>query len=291
MMKNMKNTIVALSAILIVLLATGCPMKQELTKSIVFELVRENGELDLEKIDETIDIIQKRLDYYGCQNTIERNDRANSYTLMLPEKVNLDAIERLISTPGKIEIWETRNLERKDFPTSEDSISHYITIPPYNVPFVLVHGRDTARVRRMLIDYGADKQWPGNIQYVWSQSPANERQDMYELYMIRSRHSPQSPIITNVHIEKASSDYRDNIAIIDVWLNKTGASRFEKGTRENIGKVLAIILDGEVYSAPMVNSEITGGRLQITGNFDKKEAENFSSILRYKSLPLEVKIK
>ena len=67
---------------------------------------------------------------------------------------------------------------------------------------------------------------------------------------------------------------------IDFTLNSAGAVIFADVTRENIGHRLAIVLDGELYSAPVINGEIPGGRGQITGTFDDKEAIELAQVLQ-----------
>lgn len=66
---------------------------------------------------------------------------------------------------------------------------------------------------------------------------------------------------------------------IDFTLNDEGAARFGEITRENVGHRLAIILDGELYSAPRINGAIEGGRGQITGQFEVKTAHELANVL------------
>jgi preprotein translocase subunit SecD len=297
-MQTNKIIIQLLFATLILLTASACPMEQKLTQSIVFELGGEVGSdssgvviSDLSKIDETIDILKKRLDSYGLNNSIERNTSTNDYTLMLPEKANLEAVKRLISTVGKIEIWETWQPGMGDMPTADDSISRYIRIHPYD-NIMLVHKSDTAKARRMLIDYGVEKQWPGNVRSVWSNVSEDPQGTVYRLYMLRAKHSPQAPAITNSHIETTTVEEGINDRwLVSATLNTAGSGRFERVTAENVGQALAIALDGKVYSAPIVTSKIEGGKLQISGNFTQEEAEEFAAALRYNPLPLSVHIK
>lgn len=72
-------------------------------------------------------------------------------------------------------------------------------------------------------------------------------------------------------------------------LNSAGASRFDKVTAENVGKQLAIILDGKVQSAPVIETRISGGSGIITGNFTIEEAEDLALILRAGALPASIK--
>jgi preprotein translocase subunit SecD len=69
-----------------------------------------------------------------------------------------------------------------------------------------------------------------------------------------------------------------------------GAKLFEQVTGANVKKRLAIILDNNVYSAPVIQERIAGGRAQITGRFDTKEASDLAIVLRAGALPAPVKI-
>ena len=64
---------------------------------------------------------------------------------------------------------------------------------------------------------------------------------------------------------------------IQITFTDAGAKRFAKVTRQNIGKQLAIIIDGRLYSAPTIRSEIRGGRAEITGNFSEPEAQDLAA--------------
>lgn len=284
----------SLAVLTIVLVMSACSMEPKLTTKIYLEMI----DIDSSPVQakdprckQTIDILRSRLDYYGCKNKIEYNAEENLYTVSLPEKVNLDMAQRLLSTRGKIELWEAWAFNMDDMPTPQDSIYPYVQMPFYGAPYVMIHKSDTAAVRRMLVSYAKKKQWPGNLKLMWGVMPLDKKGSIFGLYMIRSAQYPQLPIITNSHIDKTSYSKRDIEWAVDVTLNSLGSSHFQRATRENLGKCLAIVVDDKVYSAPMVNSEITGGRLQITGDFTKEEAQELSSVFRYESLPLKIKLR
>ena len=69
-----------------------------------------------------------------------------------------------------------------------------------------------------------------------------------------------------------------------------GAARFGEITSNNVGRELAIILDGTLYSAPRINQAITGGNAQITGSFSREDAENISNALVSGSIPFSMTI-
>ena len=77
---------------------------------------------------------------------------------------------------------------------------------------------------------------------------------------------------------------------VDFEFNSKGAASFARVTRENIGKPFAIVLDNKVISAPVIRSEIPGGRGQITGNFSQEEVNRLALLLRSGALPAALSI-
>lgn len=99
-------------------------------------------------------------------------------------------------------------------------------------------------------------------------------------------------LLTGEFLKKAqvSMDPTTNEPYVAIEFNERGARIFDKITSENVGKRLAIILDGTVYSAPVIKERISGGRASITGNFDLREAQDLAIVLRAGALPAPVKI-
>ncbi len=77
---------------------------------------------------------------------------------------------------------------------------------------------------------------------------------------------------------------------VELVLSETGARVFEQLTAENVGRNLAIVLDGKVFSAPVIREKISGGNASITGSFDIKEARDLAIVLRAGALPAPIKI-
>jgi len=77
---------------------------------------------------------------------------------------------------------------------------------------------------------------------------------------------------------------------VELILSDRGAREFEAITGENVGRNLAIVLDGKVFSAPVIREKIAGGRASITGSFDIKEARDLAIVLRAGALPAPIKI-
>ena len=85
-------------------------------------------------------------------------------------------------------------------------------------------------------------------------------------------------------------DSRYNEPYVALEFNRKGARIFERITENNLKKRLAIVLDNNVYSAPVIQDRIAGGSAQITGNFTDKEARDLAIVLRAGALPAPVKI-
>ena len=98
-------------------------------------------------------------------------------------------------------------------------------------------------------------------------------------------------LLTGAALKKAEVSY-DNLGRPQIQFEMTndGAIAFAKITRENIGKRLAITLDGAVQTAPMINSEIPSGNGVITGNYTVEEAKGTATLLNAGALPVKAKI-
>ena len=98
--------------------------------------------------------------------------------------------------------------------------------------------------------------------------------------------------LTGRYLSRARVEFDPNTGapLIGLEFTSEGADLFAKITRENIGKPLAIILDGAVLSQPVIQSEITGGRAQITGQFTPDEAKALVRNLNYGALPVPISL-
>lgn len=85
-------------------------------------------------------------------------------------------------------------------------------------------------------------------------------------------------------------DTRTNAPLVGLEFTSEGADLFAKITRENVGKPLAVILDGQVLSAPVIQGEIDGGQAQITGNFTPQEAKTLVNNLNLGALPIPISL-
>jgi preprotein translocase subunit SecD len=99
------------------------------------------------------------------------------------------------------------------------------------------------------------------------------------------------PVLSGENLSDARSGFtQEGQSDVMVAFDSKGSRQFAKVTTENTGRRMAIVLDGQTYSAPNLNEPILGGRASITGNFTPEEAENLAIVLRAGALPAPVKV-
>lgn len=104
-------------------------------------------------------------------------------------------------------------------------------------------------------------------------------------------HNGHASLEGNV-VTDARADFSQTSAYANVSMsmNADGAKAWQRITKENIGKSVAIVLDGLVYSFPTVQNEIAGGNSQITGNFTVEEAKDLANTLKSGKMPAPARI-
>jgi len=106
-------------------------------------------------------------------------------------------------------------------------------------------------------------------------------------YLVESPVLMTGDVVTDARVREGG---RMEGPYVEVRLNRRGTDIFAALTSQNVGRNLAIVLDGTVYSAPVIKEPIPGGDVQITGNFSFEEAHNLAIVLRSGSLPAPVEI-
>jgi SecD/SecF fusion protein len=152
--------------------------------------------------------------------------------------------------------------------------------------------RDTARVNALLRKPEVRGIFPPNMQFVWSVKPIRgaNNQDFVELHAIKKGRDGRAPV-TGEFISDATQDFdQGGRPEVSMAMNLAGAKKWQRLTADNIGRQVAIVLDGYVYSAPVVQNEISGGRSSITGNFTIDEAKDLANILKAGKMPAPTRI-
>ncbi|MCX7833909.1 MAG: protein translocase subunit SecD [Ignavibacteria bacterium] len=127
---------------------------------------------------------------------------------------------------------------------------------------------------------------PSDLLIAWS-ATRDDRPDVYELYPLKKQAELDGKVLEEV---KADIDPYDNQPKVSMTMNTEGANEWARITGANVGKRCAIVLDGVVYSAPVIQNKITGGRSEISGIPNLQEAKLIEIVLRAGSLPAPLNI-
>lgn len=162
----------------------------------------------------------------------------------------------------------------------------------YHGPVVgMVHYTDTAAVSAMLNSQIAKQVLPRDLRLAWTVKAIDEAGSVYQLVALKAQRDGHSSLEGDV-ITDARADFSQTSAYANVSMsmNAEGAKAWQRITKENIGKSIAIVLDGFVYSFPTVQNEISGGSSQITGNFTVEEAKDLANTLNSGKMPAPARI-
>ena len=162
----------------------------------------------------------------------------------------------------------------------------------YRGPVVgTVHYTDTAKVMDMLTSQVAKSVLPRELKLCWTVKAIDAADAYYQLVALKSqangRPSLEGDVITDARADFGQTSAYANVSMT---MNAEGARDWQRITRDNIGKSIAIVLDGYVYSFPTVQNEIAGGSSQITGNFTVEEAKDLANTLNSGKMPAPARI-
>lgn len=147
--------------------------------------------------------------------------------------------------------------------------------------------RNRAAIDRM-INMALEKKFINGreVKFLWSAKPLKGTVDIYQLFAIKIETRDATPLLDGGVITDARQDFSTvGGNEISMTMNTEGAREWKRITGENVGQCIAIVLDNLVYSAPVVNGEIAGGRSSITGDFTLEEAKDLANILKSGKLP------
>ncbi|KAA6313084.1 hypothetical protein EZS27_036088, partial [termite gut metagenome] len=151
--------------------------------------------------------------------------------------------------------------------------------------------KDTAQVNKYFALREITGEFPRELRLKWGVSAVDPQGQTFELYAIKAREKNGKAPLEGDVISDANDGYDQySKPCVNMSMNNDGARRWALLTKQNIGNSVAIVLDGYVYSAPNVNSEITGGRSEISGHFTAEEAKDLANVLKAGKMPAPARI-
>jgi len=201
-------------------------------------------------VDQALETIRNRIDQFGVSEPDIRRQGENRILIQLPGIKDTERAKELI---GKTALLEFKLVD--DAHSVEDALKG--DIPPGD-----------------------------EIVYKIEQNPATHR-TIKTPFLLKKRTLLTGAYLTDARVQ---IDSQFNEPYVSINFDKKGARIFERITADNVNKRLAIVLDNNVYSAPVIQEKIAGGQARITGRFTAEEARDLAIVLRAGALPAPVNI-
>jgi SecD/SecF fusion protein len=149
--------------------------------------------------------------------------------------------------------------------------------------------RDTAAINKVIYGEVAKQVLPTDLRLMWSAKPTDNFQakNIFELHALKvTTTNGRAPLEGDV-ITDASDQFNhiSGAPEVSMSMNSEGARRWSELTKANIGKAIAIVLDGVVYTSPRILSQIDGGQSSITGNFTIEDTKDLANTLKSGRMP------
>ena len=153
--------------------------------------------------------------------------------------------------------------------------------------------RDMAAIDELLASPEAKEVLPSDLRLKWGVKGMGEGAgaNVYELYAIKvTERNGRAPLEGDVVTDASDSFDQRGLPCVSMKMNVDGARRWAALTKANLKRCIAIVLDDNVYSAPTVQSEITGGNSEITGHFTAEDTRDLANVLKSGKMPAPAKI-
>jgi len=262
-------------------------------------------------VDRAIEIIRNRVDRYGVTEPSIVKQGNNRIVVELPGVEDRQRVLDLLKGTARLEFrlagdsQELTSATQRIFEyysnvasdTTDTLAQNEVNplqgklLPEPNSPYIIGYAapEDTAEVRDLLTVPEIRTIIPRNTDFLWSSKSTvfDDGSELFQLLGVRSNIE-----LTGDVIEEASTQFDPvtNIPEVSMTMNSEGARIWSRITGANIGKPVAIVLDGYVYSYPNVQTKISNGRSSITGLENVDEADDLVNILLSGALPAPLDI-
>lgn len=217
-------------------------------------------------VDQALETIRNRVDQFGVAEPTIHRQAENEIVIQLP---GVKDTRRAIQLVGKTAILEFKLLD------DESPVAAQL-------PSSIEPGQEEE-----LIEQYSDR-IPENDEILFGRvSDEKTGSETKLVYLVKKESLITGDFLTEARV---NIDQRYNEPYVSISFNTTGSKLFDQITANNVNRRLAIILDDNVYSAPVIRERISGGNAQITGQFTMQEAKDLAIVLRSGSLPAPLKM-
>ncbi len=202
----------------------------------------------------------------------------------------LDSLKSTLKNNALSKADSLKNIEKLK---RENPLFAVLSVGRQGGPVVgIADARDTAVVNRYFSMKQVRQVLPRDLGLRWSVKAIDDNDQYFQLIAIKYTNRDGRAPLTGSCITNARPQFAQNSARAEVSMsmNAEGSKTWARMTKENIGKSIAIALDGYIYSFPTVNTEITGGNSSISGNFTVEEAKDLANVLKSGKMPAPARI-
>lgn len=153
--------------------------------------------------------------------------------------------------------------------------------------------RDTAAINKIIYSQLAKQVLPSDLKLLWSAKPADglNQKNIYELHALKvTTADGRAPLEGDVITDAKDQFDQFGRPEVSMSMNSDGARQWANITKANIGKAVAVVLDGLVYTSPRINQEIDGGQSQISGSFTIEDTKDLANTLKSGRMPAPARI-
>ena len=263
------------------------------TASLEFWETYENPEV-YQYLAEANNVIKEYIQSGPVKDTLSKTLDSASLSKAIVNSAKTPAADSLLS-----EIQANDSLSVNDKTLAKENPLFFVLNPSISQGQILegpcigrAHYKDTAKIGTWLRLPQVQAVFPADLKPLWTVKPVDEAGTIFELIAIKANTRDGKAPLDGGVVTDASKTFGNTSGNpeVDMGMNAEGARTWATMTSNNIGRCIAIVLDGMVYSYPRVNSEITGGRSAISGHFTVQEAEDLANVLKSGKLPAPAKI-
>ena len=153
--------------------------------------------------------------------------------------------------------------------------------------------RDTAYINSLIHSAEAKQILPSDLRLLWSAKPADgiDNKNIFELHALKQTTSTgRAPLEGDVIVDAKDEFDEYSKPCVSMQMNSEGARLWAQMTKANVGKAIAVVLDGVVYTSPRILGEIDGGNSRITGNFTIEDTKDLANTLKSGRMPAPARI-
>jgi len=292
--------------------ATSCKVKQKqfLTTLAIEDSVATNGQMDTAAL-----VLKNRVESEQSQNITVTANYKTRQIIIQSAVLDKDWIKSHLLKRGALIFYETysiydllNSLQEADKLVASkintgktDSVVNplftvFNVVQPYqskngeqqSSPYIGYVTQEKIPLFKKYIELSKDVFPVDAAMFFQEQPPTKNNQRYYAIYFVKEN---DSKFFANNHIKEVSTELDNKHPAVRMKFDAYGQYIFKRMTTKNVNKAIAIVIDGNVLSAPNVIEPIEGGDMIISGSFEKEEVKDIANMLRSGYLPLQLSLK